>query len=155
MAEKTVKSPNPRISVLGVITFILFLICMVPFVLVVINSSKTAKEIIENPIAFPADWGQMIRNVTAIFTDGTIERFEKSYKPDRVLSGTGAGDTSIAAFLKARMDGCPIADCLRYAAATGASCVEAYDALSGLRSFAELDRKIQAGWEKQNFSPLT
>ena len=73
MAEKTVKSPNPRISVLGVITFILFLICMVPFVLVVINSSKTAKEIIENPIAFPADWGQMIRNVTAIFTDGTID----------------------------------------------------------------------------------
>ena len=89
------------------------------------------------------------------FTDGTIERFEQSYKPDRVLSGTGAGDTSIAAFLKARMDGCPIEDCLRYAAATGASCVEAYDALSGLRSFAELDRKIQAGWEKQNFSPLT
>lgn len=89
------------------------------------------------------------------FTDGTIERFEQSYKPDRVLSGTGAGDTSIAAFLKAQMDGCPIEDCLRYAAATGASCVEAYDALSGLRSFAELDRKIQAGWEKQNFSPLT
>ena len=45
MAEKTVKSPNPRISVLGVITFILFLICMVPFVLVVPRrprkSSKT------------------------------------------------------------------------------------------------------------------
>ena len=67
----------------------------------------------------------------------------------RVLSGTGAGDTSIAAFLKARMDGCPIEDCLRYAAATGASCVEAYDALSGLRPFEELLRKIEAGWEKQ------
>lgn len=83
------------------------------------------------------------------FTDGTTERFEQSYKPERVLSGTGAGDTSIAAFLKARMEGLPMDDCLHYAAATGASCVEAYDALSGLRSFEELDRKIQAGWEKQ------
>ena len=83
------------------------------------------------------------------FTDGVTERFERSYKPDRVLSGTGAGDTSIAAFLKARMEGCPIDACLRYAAATGACCVEAYDALSGLRPFAELDRKIQAGWEKR------
>lgn len=83
------------------------------------------------------------------YTDGTTERFERSYKPARVLSGTGAGDTSIAAFLKARLDGCPLDACLRYAAGTGASCVEAYDALSGLRSFAELDAKIAAGWEKQ------
>ena len=88
MAEKTVKSPNPRISVLGVITFILFLICMVPFVLVVINSSKTAKEIIENPIAFPADWGQMIRNVTAIFTDGTIDYVSAFF--DSVIVTTGS-----------------------------------------------------------------
>lgn len=88
MAEKTVKSPNPRISVLGVITFILFLICMVPFVLVVINSSKTAKEIIENPIAFPADWGQMIRNVTAIFTDGTIDYVNAFF--DSVIVTTGS-----------------------------------------------------------------
>lgn len=83
------------------------------------------------------------------FTDGVTERFERSYKPSRVLSGTGAGDTSIAAFLKARMENRPIDVCLRYATATGASCVEAYDALSGLRSFAELEQKIQAGWEKQ------
>ena len=83
------------------------------------------------------------------FTDGATERFERSYKPSRVLSATGAGDTSIAAFLKARMEGLPIDACLRYAAAAGACCVEAYDALSGLRPFEELDRKIRAGWEKQ------
>ena len=82
------------------------------------------------------------------YTDGTTERFERSYKPARVLSGTGAGDTSIAAFLKAKLDGCPLDACLHYAAGTGASCVEAYDALSGLRSFAELDKKMAAGWEK-------
>ena len=83
------------------------------------------------------------------FTDGVTERFERSYKPSRVLSGTGAGDTSIAAFLKARMENLPIDACLRYAAAEGACCVEAYDALSGLLPFSELDRRIGMGWEKQ------
>ena len=31
----------------------------------------------------------------------------------------------------------------------GASCVEAYDALGGLKSLDELKRKIEAGWGKQ------
>lgn len=76
------------------------------------------------------------------------EGFEKSYLPDCVLSGTGAGDTCIAAFLTAMLDEYPIGKCIQYAAAAGASCVASYDALSGLKSFAELDRKIQAGWRK-------
>ncbi|MCI2049735.1 MAG: carbohydrate kinase family protein [Lachnospiraceae bacterium] len=74
--------------------------------------------------------------------------FEKSYRPDRVLSGTGAGDTSIAAFLTAMLRGYGPEDALHLAAAEGASCVEAYDALSGLRKFDELLAKIQGGWEK-------
>lgn len=76
------------------------------------------------------------------------EGFEKSYVPEKVLSGTGAGDTSIAAFLKAVLDGYPIEKCVQLAAATGASCVAAYDALSGLKSFEELEEKIAAGWKK-------
>lgn len=74
--------------------------------------------------------------------------FEKSFKPDRVLSGTGAGDTSAAAFLVSILNGCPIEKCAEYAVATGASCVTAYDALSGLKTFPELDRKMESGWEK-------
>ena len=76
------------------------------------------------------------------------EYFERSYKPERILSGTGAGDTSIAAFLCAVLEGCPWEECLHLAAGTGASCVAAYDALSGLKSFSELREKIAAGWEK-------
>ncbi|MBM6948379.1 carbohydrate kinase family protein [Mordavella massiliensis] len=83
------------------------------------------------------------------YTDGSREIFERSYKPAKVLSGTGAGDTSIAAFLKAQLDGCSIEESLHLAAATGASCVEAYDALGGLRSFEELRQMIKEGWEKQ------
>ena len=74
--------------------------------------------------------------------------FEKSYIPEKILSGTGAGDTSIAAFLTAMLEGNTPEMCLHLAAATGASCVAAYDALSGLKSFEELKKKIEEGWEK-------
>lgn len=76
------------------------------------------------------------------FTDWADKKwFEKSYCPDKVLSGTGAGDTCIAAFLHAVTKGYGWEDCLHLAAATGASCVECYDALSGLKSFEELEKK--------------
>ncbi len=75
-------------------------------------------------------------------------RFERSYRPERVLSGTGAGDTSAAAFLTSMVNGRPPEKCLQYAAATGACCVSAYDALSGLIGFDEMDKKIDEGWEK-------
>ncbi|RHR29572.1 carbohydrate kinase family protein [Clostridium sp. AF19-22AC] len=76
------------------------------------------------------------------------EGFEKSYVPERILSGTGAGDTSIAAFLTAMLEGYPLEKTLQLSAATGASCVAVYDALSGLKSFEELEKKINAGWCK-------
>ncbi|MCR4591471.1 MAG: carbohydrate kinase family protein [Lachnospiraceae bacterium] len=74
--------------------------------------------------------------------------FEKSFKPERILSGTGAGDTSAAAFLTSLLNGCPVEKCAVYAAATGACCVTGYDALSGLKSFDEIDKMISSGWEK-------
>ncbi|HUM85215.1 MAG TPA: carbohydrate kinase family protein [Lachnospiraceae bacterium] len=76
------------------------------------------------------------------------EGFEKSYIPEKVLSGTGAGDTSIAAFLTAMLEGCPPKECLQLSAATGACCVTSYDALSGLKSFDFLRNKIRQGWKK-------
>ena len=76
------------------------------------------------------------------------EGFEKSYVPERILSGTGAGDTSIAAFLTAMLKGYSLETCVSLAAAEGASCVAAYDALSGLKSLEELEEKIRGGWAK-------
>ena len=75
--------------------------------------------------------------------------FEKSYVPDAVISGTGAGDTIIAAFLTAMINGYSFERCLQLAAATGASCVAAVDALSGLKSFEKLEKRIDGGWKKQ------
>lgn len=78
------------------------------------------------------------------------EGFEKSYVPDAVISGTGAGDTTIAAFLTALVQGYPFEKCLQLAAATGACCVAAPDALSGLKTFEELENKIKSGWKKSS-----
>lgn len=74
--------------------------------------------------------------------------FEVSFKPEKVVSGTGAGDTSVAAFLVSLLNGRTLTECVRYAAATGACCVEAVDALGGLKSFEELDKKISDGWSR-------
>lgn len=76
--------------------------------------------------------------------------FEPGYVPERELSGTGAGDTCIAAFLTAVLKGYSPEMAMHLAAATGACCVEAYDALGGLKSFAELEQKIAQGWKKRN-----
>ncbi len=79
---------------------------------------------------------------------GGVSHFTRSFKPRKVLSATGAGDTCIAAFLTAILKEYPWEKCVDFAAASGASCVETYDALGGLLSFEELERKIEAGWER-------
>ena len=77
------------------------------------------------------------------------EGFEPSYVPERVLSATGAGDVTIAAFLTALLDEESLEACLQYATAAGACCVTEYDSLSGLKSFAEMRAKMHAGWQKR------
>ncbi len=74
--------------------------------------------------------------------------FEQSYKPDRIVSGTGAGDTSIAAFLASVLNGDTPEWAMHYAAATGASCITELDAISGLKSLPSLKERILSGWEK-------
>lgn len=76
--------------------------------------------------------------------------FEKSYVPKRIASGTGAGDTSIAAFLVSMLEGCTLEECMKLAAATGACCVASYDALGGLKPLAALRTMIADGWKKND-----
>lgn len=77
------------------------------------------------------------------------EGFQQSYHPKRILSATGAGDTTIAAFLSAMLQGYDLKWCIRLAAATGAVCVEQYDALSGLQPLDVLKQAIENGWENR------
>jgi len=82
------------------------------------------------------------------------EGFEKSYVQKNVVSGTGAGDISIAAFLTAMLRGKDMEPCVRLAAAAGACCVAAHDALSGLLPLEALQAKIDSGWDKEVFSNI-
>lgn len=77
--------------------------------------------------------------------------FQNSYVPDRILSGTGAGDTSIAAFIYGLCNEMSPEDTLKIAAGTGAACITEYDTLSGLMPIEALKNKIQNGWKEQKF----
>lgn len=75
------------------------------------------------------------------------EGIQPCFRAEVVRSALGAGDTGIAAFLTAILQGKSPSECTALAAAEGACCVTAYDALSGLKPISELERQIQTGWE--------
>ena len=54
----------------GILLFVLF---MTPFLIVLLNSAKTAKEIIYNPVALPSSWGQIFQNIKTIFENPTTD----------------------------------------------------------------------------------
>lgn len=89
--------------------------------------------------------GERLRLDAALWSD--YEGVQPCFRADIVRSGTGAGDTSIAAFLTAVIMGKTPEESVRLAAAQGACCVTAYDALGGLKSIEELEARIHAGWE--------
>lgn len=66
-------SIKPGMLVLDIATIILFILFMVPFGMVVLNSAKTSKEIIFNAIALPSNWGQLAVNVSLIFNNPTVD----------------------------------------------------------------------------------
>ncbi len=74
------------------------------------------------------------------------KKLQGAFPPEMIRSGTGAGDTSIAAFLTGVLQGCGPEECAALAAAEGACCVTAYDALSGLKPIGELKKRMAAGW---------
>ncbi|MEO8613419.1 MAG: PfkB family carbohydrate kinase, partial [Chloroflexota bacterium] len=63
-----------------------------------------------------------------------------------VAGTTGAGDAAYAGFLAGLVRGMSLADAVRWACAVGACNVEAADATSGVRSWAETQARLDAGW---------
>lgn len=66
-------SIKPGMVILDIATVLLFILFMIPFGMVVLNSAKTSKEIIFNAIALPSDWGQLAVNVSLIFNNPTVD----------------------------------------------------------------------------------
>jgi sugar/nucleoside kinase (ribokinase family) len=70
------------------------------------------------------------------------ELFEPSYRAEKVVSTTGAGDCAIAGFLTAFLRGCSLDDTVRYACAVGAQNVTAADTFSGVRDWDYTVRQV-------------
>lgn len=81
------------------------------------------------------------------YISGDGEGIQPAFEAERLCSATGAGDTCIAAFLLSVLNGKSVEESARIAAAEGACCVTAYDALSGLLPLEELEKKIASGWK--------
>lgn len=75
--------------------------------------------------------------------------FEQSYLQENIISGTGAGDVSIAAFLTSMLNGASLHRSIQLAAAAGAYCISSPDALSGLEPLDVLSAHIDSGWAKR------
>lgn len=71
------------------------------------------------------------------------ELWVPAFRAARIVSATGAGDTSIAGFLTAFLKGYPPEACLRVAVCVGWQNLQALDALSGIRSWSETQRLLQ------------
>ena len=72
-----VRSPLARgrrgLVVLELATILAFVLFMLPFFLIVLNSAKTSKEIIFDAVALPSDWRQLLVNVSLIFSNPTVD----------------------------------------------------------------------------------
>lgn len=68
--QRTVK---PGMVVLEIVTVVFFILFMIPFGMVVLNSAKTSKEIIFNAISLPTQWNQLMTNVLLIFNNATVD----------------------------------------------------------------------------------
>ena len=56
-------------TVLAIIGFALFILFMMPFALVLINSAKERMEIMLDPVALPTNWGQLFTNITDVINN--------------------------------------------------------------------------------------
>ncbi|TVR34939.1 MAG: carbohydrate kinase family protein [Spirochaetaceae bacterium] len=101
-------------------------------------STESAKTVSGIGAAAPADpqaWGD-------------IELFCETYIPERILSTTGSGDSSIAGFLAAMLQGRSAAETVRIACAAGANTARVYDTVSGVETVEQMQSRIAAGWQR-------
>ena len=66
------KPHKGRQVTLEIVTFLLFLLFMMPFIIVVFNSMRTNQDIINQPVGVPTDLGQFWTNITDIWNNPTF-----------------------------------------------------------------------------------
>jgi sugar/nucleoside kinase (ribokinase family) len=79
------------------------------------------------------------------------ELIQESFHVPEVAAATGSGDSSIAGFLTAYLNGRSIEDAINIACAVGGQNVKVFDALSGIKTWQETLDMIP-GWEKNKLN---
>lgn len=79
------------------------------------------------------------------------ELHEESFEVPMVAAATGSGDSSIAGFLAAYLNGKNIEEAIRIACAVGGQNVQVFDAISGIKSWDETMDMIPR-WKKNKLS---
>ena len=72
-------------AVLEAVAIILFLLYMVPFYLVLINSSKPSLKIIMDPLSFPEKISQLLTNITTVFQSPNV-RYPSSFVSSLIIT---------------------------------------------------------------------
>ena len=83
------------------------------------------------------------------------ELWEPSYRVEEVASATGAGDSAIAGFLSAYLNGKSVEVSLKYACAVGAQNVRVLDAVSGIKSWKETTEQVESKPPKNKLTITT
>jgi len=82
---KAVQLRRPGTVAAEILTAILFLLFLFPFLLVLINSAKTAFEVTQYPLALPNRWGNIIDNVVKIWTSDSV-RYPSSLLSSAIIT---------------------------------------------------------------------
>ncbi len=73
--------------ILEVITALLFIGFIVPFIIVIINSAKGSFEITQYPMSLPEDWLMIFRNMYSIWTNPNIQ-YKASFVSSIIITAT-------------------------------------------------------------------
>lgn len=70
---KNLRSQRVSLVIVELIAIFVFILFIIPFGMVVLNSAKTSREIIYNAVAVPENWGQLFINIGRIFGNKTVD----------------------------------------------------------------------------------
>lgn len=82
---KVVQPRKPGTIVAEIITALLFILFLFPFLLVLINSAKTSFEVTQYPLALPSHWNNIIVNTVRIWTNESV-RYPSSLLSSAIIT---------------------------------------------------------------------
>ncbi|MDF1566426.1 MAG: carbohydrate ABC transporter permease [Spirochaetaceae bacterium] len=71
--------------ILEILTALLFILFLLPFAIVLINSAKDAFTVTDSPMSLPEDWLQLFRNIADIWTSPNVQ-YKSSFMTSAVIT---------------------------------------------------------------------